>query len=191
MSRDSKIPAVLFATTLAMGLVVVGAWLIGPVDSPQLDQSGSTSWAIPHSSYPTMEEGGTGLERNGSVFWLGCAFGLLQLVFYTSCLLLGMQKRSGSGPTARPLLLGGLAWIVVWTGLFWSYYTCLMEAGGPLVLGLPASTAWMLYGAWPYPVLFALYFVYIFPDWFLREKDLRRFQQLLLERETEPTETQE
>ena len=192
MTPDSKIPAILFAATLAMGLVVVGAWLIGESDSPQPDNSSpSTGWAIRHSEFATMEQSRSGLERNGPVFWLGCAFGLLQLVFFTSCLLLGMQKRSGSGPAARPLLLGGLAWVVVWSGLFWSYYPYMKEAGGAFVLGLPAPTAWMLYGAWPYPVLFALYFVYIFPHWFLREEDLQRYQQLLRERETERAENQE
>ena len=108
-----------------------------------------------------------------------------QLIFFTSCLLLGMRKRSGLGPVARPLLLAGLAWFAVWTGLFWSYYKYMTEDGSSFVLGLPTPTAWMLYGAWPYPVLFALYFVYIFHDWFLRKEDLQRFQQLLRERETE------
>ncbi len=192
MTLDNKTSAILFGATLAMGLVVVGAWLIGESDSPQPDNSSPpTGWATRHSEFATMEQSGSGLERNGPVFWLGCAFGLLQLVFFTSCLLLGMQKRSGSGPTARPLLLGGLAWVVVWTGLFWSYHTYMTEAGGSLILGLPAPTAWMLYGAWPFPVLFALYFVYIFHHWFLREKDLKRFQQLLLERETESAENPE
>ena len=191
MTLDSKTCAILFGATLAMGLVVVGAWLIGESDSPQPDSSPSTGWAIRHSEFATMEQTGSGLERNGPVFWLGCAFGLLQLVFFTSCLLLGMRKRSGSGPAARPLLLGGLAWVVVWTGLFWSYHTYMTEAGGSFILGLPAPTAWMLYGAWPFPVLFALYFVYIFHHWFLREKDLQRFQKLLLERETESAENQE
>ena len=191
MAPDSKIPAILFGATLAMALVVVGAWLVGESGSTQPGKSAAAaSWAIPHSSYPTMEEGGPGLERNGPVFWLGCAFGLLQLVFYTFCLLLGMKKRSGPGPTARPLLLGGLAWAVVWSGLFWSYYSYMTEGGGSFVLGLPAATAWMLYGAWPYPVLFALYFIYIFHDWFLRKEDLERFQQLLLERKTESAEDQ-
>ena len=192
MTQDSKIPAILFATTLAMALVVVGAWLVGESDSTQTDKSAAPlSWAIPHSSYLTMEEGGPGLERNGPVFWLGCAFGLLQLVFYTFCFLLGMKKRSGPGPTVRPLLLGGLGWAAVWSGLFWSYYSYMTEGGGSFVLGLPPATAWMLYGAWPYPVFFALYFIYIFHSWFLREEDLQRFQQLLLKREAGSVENQE
>jgi hypothetical protein len=192
MDQDSRIPAILFCVTLAMALIVVGAWLVGERDSAELSKSASpASWAIPHSGYPTMEEGGPGLDRNGPVFWLGCAFGLLQLVFYTFCLLLGMKKRGGPGPTVRPLLLVGLGWAVVWSGLFWSYYSYMTEGGGSFVLGLPPATAWMLYGAWPYPVLFALYFVYIFHNWFLRKEDLQRFQQLLLERKTESAESQE
>ena len=192
MTPDSKIPAILFGVILLMGFVVLGAWLIGESDSVQPDNSSPpTGRAIRHSEFATMEQSGSGLERNGPVFWLGCAFGLLQLVFFISCLLLGMQKRSGSGPAARPLLLGGLAWMVVWTSLFWSYHTYMTEAAGSFILGLPAPTAWMLYGAWPYPVLFALYFVYIFHHWFLREEDLQRFQQLLLKRETESAENQE
>ena len=192
MTQDSKIPAILLAATLAMALMVVGAWLVEERDLTEPDKSAaSTGWSIPHSSYLSMEEGGPGLERNGPVFWLGCALGLLQLVFYTFCLLLGMKKRSGPGPAALPLLLAGLGWAVVWSGLFWSYHSYMTEGGGSFVLGLPAATAWMLYGAWPYPVLFALYFVYIFHDWFLRKEDLQRFQQLLLERETEGAEDQE
>ena len=102
MAQDSKIPATLFGATLAMALVVVGAWLVGESDSAQLAKSAApTSWAIPHPSYPTM------------------------------------------------------------------------------------------YGAWPYPAFFALYFIYVFHDWFLRKEDLQRFQQLLLERKTVRAEDQE
>ncbi len=191
MTRDSKIPAILFAATLAMGLVVVGAWLIGESDSRELGEPAATDWLIPHARYPTMEKGGTGLGRNGPVFWLGCAFGLLQLVFFTSCLLLGMKKRRGWGPAARPLLLGGLGWAMVWTGLYCAYYPYMTEAGGGLVLGLPAATAWMLYGAWPYPMLFAVYFVYVFPRWFLQEEDMRRYRHLLRERKAEGAANQE
>jgi len=101
------------------------------------------------------------------------------------------MKRGGWGPTAGPLLLGGLGWVLVCCGLFWSYHSYMTEGSGSSVLGLPAATAWMLYGVWPYPVLFVLYFIYIFHDWFLRKQDLEQFRQLLLARETDGAEDQE
>ena len=178
MAPDNKLPAILFGGLILMGLLVAAAWIMGESEGAQT----SGNWAIRHPTFESMEHGGSGQRRSGSVFVLGCGIGFLQLIVFVSCLILGMPKGGEAGVAARPLWFAGLAWIAVWAGLFSSYYPYMRNAGGDQVLGLPAPSAWMLYGAWPFPVLFALYFIYMFSAWFLREDDLSRYRQLLEER---------
>ena len=45
-----------------------------------------------HARFPTMQSGGPGVERHDRILWYGCAFGLLQIVFFTVLLAFGGRK---------------------------------------------------------------------------------------------------
>jgi hypothetical protein len=132
-----------------------------------------------HPDHPSLLGGGA--PATPWVWGIGALFGLLQVAFFGACFALGMQREGRIGPVARPLCLGLVGYAGVWLALVVAYVTTAGDSEATLWGAFPAATAWMLYGMWPYPLVFAWVYVRHFDDWFLNADDLERFRARLAE----------
>ncbi len=165
-----KLDKALFALVLAL-CALVGALMFVP-DRP--DYHGIT-----HPDFPSMLQGGPGAERHALVMGLGWAFGVLQLVFFACLIAFGARKKQGLRGLGKPLLFGLAAHTAVWTLCVLAYRLYLTEPTHALVLGLPISTAIMMYGMWFTPVIYTFLFVFGFKRWYLTDQDLATFDRLM------------
>ncbi len=132
-----------------------------------------------HPELPTLEQGGSGTARLVNLLWLGWLIGSLQIAFFVACLALGL-RRGGRQPSWRwRLLLGGLAFELVWAILVATYWGYAKADSRALWLGLPIPTAIMLYGLWLVPVYFCVLYYVRFDRWVLSEGDLERFHEIV------------
>ncbi len=167
-------PWFLFALLIAIGLLTISLFFIAETGQPG-----------PHPEFSTMQRGGDGAVRHGHVFWIGAAMGILMVVFICACLALGMSRNGKAGPARLPMLLSTAPFVLIFVGLFTSYREFMTAGGGPLVWGLPAPTAWMLYGAWMFPLVFVVVFLIYFDRWFVRPADLERLRKAVAQRREE------
>ncbi len=165
-----KLDKALFVIVLAL-CALVGALMLVP-DAP--DHHGVT-----HLDFPSMLQGGPGEERHARVLWFGWAFGALQIVFFPSLMAFGAQKKQGLRGLGKPLLFGLAAHMAIWTLCVLTYRVYLNEPTHTLVLGLPATTAIMLYGMWFTPTIYTFLFVLGFKRWYLTDQDLADFDHLM------------
>lgn len=169
-----RIPQLLLGLTLAIaGLLVAAAFV------PESPGAG----VAPHPDHPSLLSGGAPASP---VMWgIGTLFGLVQVAFFGACFALGMQRGGRLGPVARPLILGLLGYAGVWLALAVAYAATAGDGETSLWGAFPAATAWMLYGMWPFPIVFAYVYLRHFDSWFLNEDDLARFRARLAELEAE------
>jgi hypothetical protein len=171
-----KLAWLTFALLLGMLAVFAGAWLVGPpADVP--------ATASIHETQPSMTVGGPGAAKHHRVFGLGIAFGVLQIAFFAACLALGASRGGRVGRIAVPIAVGAALHILAFLGLAISYRAYAAEAGGPLFLGFPIPTAFLLYAVWWTPMVFVLIYVFAFDRYVFSDADHARFREILAARD--------
>lgn len=150
-----KLPLILFGLLVAMCLVVTGLFVIEEVPA------GRTA-GYAHDRFPAMDQGGDGATRHAPIIWLAWGFAMLQTAFLVACLALGLPSGPRRSRLTIPLAAGGLLLAGVITMMFLSYQRYLVEDTHDLILGLPATTAWYLYGFWPVQLFFVVLYVSVF-----------------------------
>ncbi len=184
-----KLPHLLFALLLAMCAVVAAAFFIEEV--PYVDTPGEDGGpavreylghGFDHPEIPAMQAGGPGEERHARVLWLGLTLGLLEIVFFLTCLVLGAKKNEQFGPLLRPVMIAGVIYAAIFTAMVVTYRGYAAEDTHTLFLGLPTPTAWMVYGVWFFPFFYMLLYMYIFDRWTFTEADAERFSEIVAAR---------
>jgi hypothetical protein len=133
-----------------------------------------------HPTFTSMLHGGPGQARVAGLFWLGWAFGALQLLFFVLCFALGMRRASGLGRLRVPLVVGAVLHQLCWLWLLQSYASYSADPSPhTTVLGFPPPTAIMLYVLWPFPAFFVALYVLSFDRFVFTADDQRRFDELV------------
>ena len=177
--RSSPVSFVLLGLLLAM-LVVIGLVLI--------TDEVTASHGFAHAEFPdTMQQGGPGAERHSSIRWLGLVFGLLEILFFVSCLLLGLNKLQGR---IRFFFFGALIYATLFAAMVIADHFYAVGTNRDIVLGFPLPTALMVYGVGGAPLVFVLLYVLCFDRWILTPEDMARFEQLVRDKQNrrEPAE---
>ena len=177
--RSSRLPIVLFGLLLALCLTLVLAIAVEPAASG--DGSGSdggveavSASGATHPRFPSMDHGGSGSHRHGSVLGLAWVFGILQIALVVGCLGLGVRR----GRVRARLVAGGLVLALIVTMMVVSYRNYLADPDAAF-LALPLPTAWFLYGFWPAQFLAVALYVLLFDREIVTRRDLDRFQEIL------------
>ena len=131
----------------------------------------------PHPNFDSMLSSGSAAPGGPPMIVAGWATGLLIIVMIGICLLIGVA------PTAKWLrrwIVGGtVAYALVFCALMLSYLEFL--EGGPLEIfgGLPAPTAWMMYGVWLFPWVYIIALVVTFDHSYFPPESEARLRELL------------
>ncbi len=168
-----RIPAAIFAILVALCVVV----LVVLTFDERPDSRG-----LDHPAVKEMRLGGSA-ERHDPVLAWGFVYGLLSIVLFTAIMALGLRRR-GRLPagSARALLCGLALFALVFTLLVRSYVAYGEPGSEPSLFGsFPRPTAWMLYGLWPVPFLFALLYMWNFDRWVISEDEVEEFERLVQE----------
>ena len=103
-------------------------------------------------------------------FWV--PFGLAVFGILVLTLALGFGPRRRAGTIRRFLLFLSLAYVLIFGGLVWVDST---TQGLHLVLGLPAATAFLVYGIGIVPAVTSFIYGIVFPSSVLPEDKLQKF----------------
>ena len=163
----------LFATALAMCLVVGMALLIP-------EATGEHGFV--HPDHASMSKAPPSLERHAAVLWFGWGFGVLQIIFYMGMMALGARKGVDLRGLKWPIIWGGLAYAVMWTLVVVAYTSYRTDDAPSLFLTLPLPTALFVYGLFPLPVIFVIYFCVGYKRWILTDEDLQAYKDLVADR---------
>jgi len=174
-----KLHWILFGLLLAM-CVVVGIFFV--LDEVPLGQTAGYA----HAQFPGIDQGGPGLIRHASIIWLAWGFAVLQTVFLIVCLAFGVPHGERRQRLKVPLVIAGVLLICIVTMMFVSYQQFMMEDTHPLFFSFPVTTAWYLYGFWPFQFFFVLLYVVVFHRTIVTDDDLAKFQKLLATKTSEP-----
>lgn len=171
---------ILFGTLVTMCFVIGTVFLLEERPHEDVLKNGTTErvyegHGIPHPEFEHMLQGGDGVTRHENLLWLGWVFAVLQMTFLTACLSLAMVRPGGAGPAKVPLLAAGLVGACILTFLFLSYREHLAGEETRFFLGFPAPAAWLVFGVWGFPLLFALIYVAVFDRWYLTPEAMGRF----------------
>ena len=135
----------------------------------------------PHPSFDSMLSSGSAAPGGPVIIAAGWATGLLIIVMIGIFLLIGVA------PTAKRLRRWILGGTVVYAGVFCALMLSYLEflEGGPLEIvgGLPAPTAWMMYGVWLFPWVYIVALVVTFDDSYFPPESEARLRELLKTKE--------
>lgn len=132
-----------------------------------------------HPEYSTMQQGGSGAARHGSILGVGWAFGALSIVIFVLIIVFACRRPDQFRQAAPYFLASFLIYLAVFTWLVVAYSQHMDEPTARLYLGFPLSTAIMLYLFFPVSIAFNVLFVVGFRRWVLIEEDEARFEHLL------------
>lgn len=157
----------------------------------------ANSRGLPHPELSTLLQGGSGVERHGSLLWLGWAVGVVEILLFVALVALGARRERSARTTADgagglrglawPLAAGLAAYLATWTFLMVVYARGLGGPAPDLFLALPPATAVMLYLVWPLPLVFAAFYVVGFRRWVFSGQDEADFQALVARRRARAT----
>ena len=170
----NKIPILLLACTATMtGLLLV--CLLSPEPA--------AGHGVPHPDFPQMNQGGTA-QRHENLITIAGLYGALQIVVLVAGLCLGICHRS----RLFPMLLGGSAYLAIYTAVVVTYSNGMDNA--PTMLGFPLPTMLMVFGLWGTPWFFVVMYVVKFKAWVFDDNDARKFAELLAKSRVEPSREQ-
>jgi hypothetical protein len=115
------------------------------------------------------------------VWWIGAAFGALQVAFFAACFALGMRRRGAPGTAGWEIGVGAALHGAAFALLLFSYRGFLADPSGSLVLGFPAPTAVMLYLLWPLPLWFLWVYLRRFDEQAVGPEALERLRRIARE----------
>lgn len=178
--ESMKLASLTFAILLAMLAVVAGAVFVGVPEGPEgpVPVTGAA-----HPTISTMLVGGDGEAKHERVFALGVAFGVLEIVFFSVCLALGVARKGEVGKLAGPIAVGAALHVATFLAMIVTYRHYRTDADPGLFLGLPVPTAWMMYGLWWVPMVFIVLYIAAFDRHVFSEDDLKRFNEILDKRD--------
>ncbi len=168
-----RVPVVVFAVLVALCAVVLAVALTDePADGRGID----------HPGFGTMRQGGDS-DRHDAVLPLGWLYGTLSIVLFAGLMALGLRRGGRLPGGSGAALLVGLALVVlVFTLLVLSYRAYVApDAARTLFGSFPRPSAWMLYGLWPVPLVFAALYMRNFDRWVISEDEVAEFEQLVAE----------
>lgn len=180
-----RLPWIAFILLLGMCCVLCVTFLIEEIPREDVigvegnEAGAALGHGFEHSRFPSMQQGGDGLQRHSRVFWFGWAFGILQILFYVACLAFGASRKGRIGPIRKALIVGVFLYSLIFTFMMISYRTYATTQSHTLFLGHPLPSAWMLFGLWPFPIYFLALYVLKFDRWILTGADLKRFREII------------
>ncbi|MXX62108.1 MAG: hypothetical protein F4112_05565 [Holophagales bacterium] len=168
-----RIPVAIFAILVALCVVVLVLWTLD--ERPD-------SLGADHPVHETMRQGGSSERHDGVLPW-GFLYGLLSIVLFVAVMALGLRRRGRLPKGSRRALWSGLAlYALVFTLLVLSYRGYVEPGADRALFGsFPGPSAWMLYGIWPVPLLFALLYMWNFDRWVISEDEVTEFERLAAE----------
>ena len=175
-----KLSWIMLGLLLGMCAVLGIAFFIGEIPNGH---------GFDHSRISNMQQGGSGAARHEKILWAGWAFGMLQALFFVTCVALGARRRGRLDSVKRPLIAGTLLYVAVFTGLMMAYRNYIAEGAHALLWVFPAPTAFMIYGLWPVPIFFVLLYIWSFDRWIYRPEDEEKFRQIMESRQQREEET--
>lgn len=132
-----------------------------------------------HPDYQAMQQGGENTERHAHVYALGVLWGLLQILFFTLCLTLGIGQEANIRALGLLLVSGGGLYGAAYL-VMTSWYPRYVDASAPQqVLAFPLPTAVMLFGVGLAPLFFIVLYVAGFHRWIITRDELDRFNELV------------
>ena len=94
----------------------------------------------------------------------------------------GYRKKTLPARLRYWLGAGFAGYLLVYTGMvvsYWQYIEGQTETS--YFLGLPAPTAWMLFGVWLFPFFFMVLYIRNFDRWVITPEEMDRFRRLVEE----------
>jgi hypothetical protein len=167
-----KISTITILLLLALVAVVAGLWVVGPPGE------GAYAAGTSHPTIDHMAIGGPGEAKHEKVFALGIAFGILEIILFSVCLALGASRMEKVGRIGVPIAIGAALHVVTFLAIVVSYRSYL-AGSETLYLGLPAPTAFMMYGIWWVPMYFIFLYLFAFDRYVFNDADLKKFNEIL------------
>jgi hypothetical protein len=170
MRRD--VPRGLIYALVAVSGMLLGLLLLGLVfpEPPDLAQTA-------HPDSNSMLSSGSNAPGGIPILAAGFATGLLILLMFGLCLLVGIPPRARRLKTL--ILVGTSAYGLIFSGLMLSYLDFIQEVPTQIVGGFPTPTAWMIYGVWLFPWVFIIAYVYTFRTHYFTPEAEEHFRELL------------
>ena len=171
-----RLPQLLFLNLVLLCLVMAWSWT-----RPQAEAAAG----VAHPTVSNMLVGGDGMERFAPVAVQSLIFGCLSITFFVGLLALGLRQK-GRVRGNKLAFFVGLAFYLGMFFMVWQSYQTFAAGQsevanriGPLFLGFPIPTAWMLFGLYGAPIVFLLLYCLNFDSWVFTEDDEKEFRQLV------------
>ncbi|MEM6763534.1 MAG: hypothetical protein AAF824_23120 [Bacteroidota bacterium] len=136
-----------------------------------------------HSEFSSMRSSGWILTDFPLIKGLTFILGLLILGIFTISTYLGVKNSSGDSNRLLVFIwgVGFLLYSLMYGMLLFSHVTYIGGDNPSYLGGLPAPTAWMLYGLGVIPIIFTLIYIFKFDQWVLSQEDLEAVKALMRE----------
>ncbi len=172
---DELMKAVTFLLLQLVGIALAGGAIMA-VSEP------TNAHGLAHGLFSTMQIGGSGVERHGSVLLFGWLLGLLVVGVIVTGFAIGLQRGERVGPLRNALIAGALVYGALFSALVLAYLKYIQSEDLPGLFGFPLPTAIMLFALWPMPVFFIVLYVYGFDRYIVTVEDLKEFRVILRRR---------
>lgn len=135
--------------------------------------------SVAHPRWPGLHIASPAGVEGPLIPFVAATYGASILLTILALLALGLRGGKALMGSRRSFLAAALVLCGCYGGLWISYF---LAHKGPALFGLPAASAWLLFGLWPAEALFALVFMRHFRTSYWSPESEQRFEELLRER---------
>lgn len=132
-----------------------------------------------HPVYKSMVKSGPQIADSALGKWLSFAFGATIICLFTTTLVIGSRRRQPNPIQRRWLLAGGIFYLLVFSAMCLAYWQYNDGQTTIYFGGLPAPTAWMVYGMWFCPLFFSILYIARFHQWILSPEEEEAFRKII------------
>lgn len=132
---------------------------------------------VDHPQFKGMKVSPSNIDQQPSTRYLGYLFGLGIISLFGTMLFIGNRKKGQMTSISKPLIIGILIYIVVFSSMVFSHWSYSDNNGSDFILSMPKPTAWMILGVWFVPLIITITYILKFEEAIISDEEIAEFNE--------------
>ncbi len=166
-----QVPKLFFGLLIILSLIIVAIW----TSTAPIGATGTTD-----VTYNTLHKSGNTVASTTYLKWVSYFFGLTIIGLFCLGVFMGAAKKDKAVQKKiyQVLGIGSFLYILVYSGMVFSWWNYVATNNMDYFMGLPQPTAWLIFGLLFIPIFMSFFYITQFNKWIITEEEMMAFEKI-------------